>query len=400
MLQKTLLLCTLAVAYVTANSLVSTIADKTIVELAVATPDLSTLVTALKAGGLVDTLSGKGPFTVFAPTNEAFAKLPAATLTHLLDPANVKELDAVLTYHVVAGVAAFSKDLTDGEKIKTVEGQDVTASIYMGNRVFINKALVTTADISASNGVIHIIDTVLSLPPAPAPVPTKNIVELASSVADLSTLVTALVAGKLTTALSGKGPFTVFAPTNEAFAALPKATLAHLLEPENIKELQLVLEYHVIPGAAIHAADLKSFQTAKTLEGQAVTIVKRNGDILVDKSKVITADVDATNGVVHIIDAVLIPPKAPPAPCSTRLFNEDAQSKHCYEACAEKAFTMKDFRSGKCSDEFSTSDSAEIVVVCPDGGTNIKYCPVSWIKVAISKKGLGANALVQLVLSH
>merc|ERR1712195_171680 len=200
--------------------------------------------------------------------------------------------------------------------------------------------------------------------------------------------VTALVAGKLTTALSGKGPFTVFAPTNEAFAKLPKATLAHLLEPENIKELQLVLEYHVIPGAAIHAADLKSFQTAKTLEGQAVTIVKRNGDILVDKSKVITADVDATNGVVHIIDAVLIPPKASSAPCSTRLFNEDAQSKHCYEACAEKAFSMKHFRSGKCPDEFSTSDSA-------DGGTNIKYCPVSWIKVAVSKKGLGANALVQ-----
>merc|ERR1711865_9240 len=403
MLQKTLLLCTLAVAYVTANSLVSTIADKTIVDLAVATPDLSTLVTPLKAGGLVDTLSGKGPFTVFAPTNEAFAKLPAATLAHLLKPANVKELDAVLTYHVVAGVAAFSKDLTDGEKIKTVEGQDVTASIFKpgrhrhrSNRIFINKALVTTADVSASNGVIHIIDKVLSLPPAPAPapVPTKNIVELASSVADLSTLVTALVAGKLTTALSGKGPFTVFAPTNEAFAALPKATLAHLLEPENIKELQLVLEYHVIPGAAIHAADLKSFQTAKTLEGQAVTIVKHNGDILVDKSKVITADVDATNGVVHIIDAVLIPPKAPPAPCSTRLFNEDAQSKHCYEACAEKAFSMKHFRSGKCPDEFSTSDSAEIVVVCPDGTTNIKYCPVTWIKVAVSKKGLGANALV------
>merc|ERR1712238_408693 len=125
------------------------------VQLAQSVPDLSTLVTALTAGELTTTLSSRGPFTVFAPTNEAFAKLPAATLTHLLDPANVKELDAVLTYHVVAGVAAFSKDLTDGEKIKTVEGQDVTASIYMGNRVFINKALVTTADISASNGVIH-----------------------------------------------------------------------------------------------------------------------------------------------------------------------------------------------------------------------------------------------------
>merc|ERR1711865_283767 len=229
-------------------------AGKTIVDLAVATADLSTLVTPLKAGGLVDTLSGKGPFTVFAPTNEAFAKLPAATLAHLLKPANVKELDAVLTYHVVAGVAAFSKDLTDGEKIKTVEGQDVTASIFKpgrhrhrSNRIFINKALVTTADVSASNGVIHIIDKVLSLPPAPAPapVPTKNIVELAVATPDLSTLVTALKAGGLVGTLSGKGPFTVFAPTNEAFAKLPAATLAHLLDPANVKELDAVLTYHV-----------------------------------------------------------------------------------------------------------------------------------------------------------
>merc|ERR1712166_1226106 len=278
---------------------------QTIVDLAVATPDLSTLVAALKAGGLVDTLWGKGPFTVFAPTNEAFGKLPAATLAHLLEPANVKELDAILTYHVVSGVAAFSKDLTDSEKIKTVEGQSVVAHVSAAG-VMINGATVQTADIAASNGVIHIIDKVLSLPPAPAPVPTKSIVQLAQSVPDLSTLVTALPAGELTTTLSSRGPFTVFAPTNEAFAKLPAATLAHLLDPKNIKELQRILEYHVIPGAAIHAADLKSFQTARTLEGQAVTIVKRNGDILVDKSKVITADVDATNGVVHIINAVLI----------------------------------------------------------------------------------------------
>merc|ERR1711865_1262853 len=210
------------------NSWTKAPAGKTIVDLAVATADLSTLVAALKAGGLVETLSGKGPFTVFAPTNEAFAKLPPATLAHLLKPANVKELDAILTYHVVSGVAAFSKDLTDGEKIKTVEGQSVVAHVSAAG-VMINGATVQTADIAASNGVIHIIVKVLSLPPAPAPVPTKNIVQLASSVADLSTLVTALVAGKLTPALSGKGPFTVFAPTNEAFAALPKATLAHLL---------------------------------------------------------------------------------------------------------------------------------------------------------------------------
>merc|ERR1712021_195317 len=167
---------------------------KTIVDLAVATADLSTLVAALKAGGLVETLSGKGPFTVFAPTNEAFAKLPPATLAHLLKPANVKELDAILTYHVVSGVAAFSKDLTDGEKIKTVEGQSVVAHVSPAG-VMINGATVQTADIAASNGVIHIIDKVLSLPPAPAPVPTKTIVDLAVATSDLSTLVTALKAG-------------------------------------------------------------------------------------------------------------------------------------------------------------------------------------------------------------
>merc|ERR1711865_380396 len=116
-------------------------AGKTIVDLAVATPDLSTLVTALKAGKLVDTLSGAGPFTVFAPTNEAFAKLPKSLLDYLLDPKNIKELDDVLTYHVASG-SVHAKDLKNHEKIKTVEGKDV----------------------EASNGVVHIINHVL-IPP-------------------------------------------------------------------------------------------------------------------------------------------------------------------------------------------------------------------------------------------
>merc|ERR1712166_950487 len=211
-----------------------------IVGVAVTQPDLSTLVTALKAGGLVDTLSGAGPFTVFAPTNEAFAKLPPNVLQMLLDPANVKELAKVLTYHVVAG-AVLSKDLTNNEIIKTFEGEDVTAHVTAAG-VKINDATVKTADVIASNGVIHIIDSVLLPAGVPLPaVPTKNIVELASGISDLSTLVTALKAGELTTALSAKGPFTVFAPTNKAFLALPNGTLAHLLDPKNIKTLQSVL---------------------------------------------------------------------------------------------------------------------------------------------------------------
>jgi len=136
------------------------------VDLAIATPDLSTLVSALKAGGLVATLSGAGPFTVFAPTNEAFSALPAGVLNKLLQPENKAQLVDVLTYHVVAG-KVLAKDLTDGEKVKTLEGKDVTVRL-VGTLVFINDAQVTTADVLASNGVVHIINAVL-LPPTPDP---------------------------------------------------------------------------------------------------------------------------------------------------------------------------------------------------------------------------------------
>ena len=136
---------------------------KTIVELAVATPDLSTLVTALTAAGLVGTLNGVGPFTVFAPTNEAFAALPAGTVANLLKPENKAQLVDILTYHVVSG-NVLAKDLSDGEMIATVEGKSVEARVS-GNDIFINSARVMTADIAATNGVVHVIDRVL-LPPA------------------------------------------------------------------------------------------------------------------------------------------------------------------------------------------------------------------------------------------
>merc|ERR1711990_417204 len=133
--------------------------------------------------------------------------------------------------------------------------------------------------------------------------------ELAVGTPDLSTLVTALKAGKLTDALSAKGPFTVFAPTNEAFAKLPSALLKHLLEPANIKELDAVLEYHVVSGASVHAKDLKPEQQVKTLEGEElfITASSRDGVRINGRTKVIKADNDASNGVVHVIDGILIP---------------------------------------------------------------------------------------------
>merc|ERR1712028_159595 len=156
---------------------------KSIVDLAIATPDLSTLVTALKAADLVDTLSGKGPFTVFAPTNEAFAALPAGVLANLLKPENKAQLVDILTYHVASGDVQ-AEDLKDMEKITTLEGKSVTARVS-GSSIFINSAKVTAADNDASNGVVHIIDAVLM--PGSAPAKAKSIVDLAVATPDLST---------------------------------------------------------------------------------------------------------------------------------------------------------------------------------------------------------------------
>merc|ERR1712032_18746 len=195
------------------------------------------------------------------------------------------------------------------------EGQDLLVEVR-DEHVYINReSKVTAADNDATNGVVHIVDHVLippkkptpPTPPAPGPA-TKNIVQLAEGDKDLSTLVTALTAGKLVTALEGKGPFTVFAPTNEAFAKLPKATLKRLLEPKNIKLLDAVLEYHVVAGAAVHAKDLKPENRFKTLEGSELLVESRDGGVYINREAMVTAaDNDATNGVVHIIDHVLIP---------------------------------------------------------------------------------------------
>lgn len=137
--------------------------SKDIVDLAVGNENLSTLVAAVKAGGLVETLKGDGPFTVFAPTNEAFAALPEGTLEMLLKPENKDKLVAILTYHVVSG-KVMSTDLSNGQKAKTVQGESVMVDISYGN-VKISGAKVVAADVKASNGVVHVIDKVI-LPPS------------------------------------------------------------------------------------------------------------------------------------------------------------------------------------------------------------------------------------------
>merc|ERR1712185_425615 len=164
---------------------------------------------------------------------------------------------------------------------------------------------VTGADNLASNGVAHIIDGVM-LPPAQLGDDKPNIVKLAQSVDDLSTLVTAVVAADLADTLSSPGPFTVFAPTNEAFGALPAGTLDSLLKPENMDQLVDILTYHVLP-AQVLSTDLKPEQVVKTVEGKELLVSIYKGDVYANKAKVVGADNLASNGVAHIIDGVLLP---------------------------------------------------------------------------------------------
>lgn len=300
--------------------------QSTIVELAAATPELSTLVTALTVGGLTDTLSGPGPFTVFAPTNEAFAQLPPLYLKLLLDPKNTKTLQNLLRYHVTKSVAPiFSQGLENGQKIGTVEGQAVAVKISrrgFSKIVMIDNATVSTADVAASNGVVHIVDTVLMPPQAP-PLPNRrNVAQLAATSPTLSTLASAISAANLTHTLSGPGPFTVFAPSNEAFAKLPPLYLQLLLDPANIEALQTLLTYHVVNAdVAVFSKDLTNGEKIATVEGRDVTVAALRDPLTfwkitlsIDNATVTTADVAGGNGVVHIIDTVLMPPNMPPAP--------------------------------------------------------------------------------------
>jgi uncharacterized surface protein with fasciclin (FAS1) repeats len=280
------------------------------VDTAVGAGSFKTLAAALGAAGLVDTLKGKGPFTVFAPTDEAFAKLPKGTVEDLLKPANKAKLTAILTYHVIAGeVKAAAVVTMDGKSAATVNGKSVKIGVK-GGKVTVDNANVVTTDIMASNGVIHVIDSVI-LPPADAApaAALKDIVDTAVGAGSFKTLAAALGAAGLVDTLKGKGPFTVFAPTDEAFAKLPKGTVEDLLKPANKDKLTAILTYHVIEGevkaAAVVTMDGKS---AATVNGKSVKIGVKGGKVTVDKANVVTTDIMASNGVIHVIDSVILPP--------------------------------------------------------------------------------------------
>ncbi|MEO1258856.1 MAG: fasciclin domain-containing protein [Bacteroidota bacterium] len=435
--------------------------DSTVVDVIVNSPVHTTLETAVIAAGLDDDLSGVGPFTVFAPTDDAFDALPAGALDALLmDPTGA--LAQVLLYHVL-GAQVLSTDLTDGQMAATLQGADITVMIDGSNNVFINNAQVTAADILTDNGVVHVIDAVL-LPPARVdlpitfedagvdydltdfggnissivvdptdpnnmvgqavrtagaetfagttmgndglanPVPftmteTKmkvrvwspdadtpirlkvedatnpaisvetetnttvamawetiefdfsneapgtaaldlantydkisiffdfgasgvgeqtyywddvefgervTVVDIVVNSADHETLETAVVAAELADDLSGAGPFTVFAPTDDAFDALPP-NLLNVLLADPTGDLEDILLYHVL-GAEVFSTDLTDGQMATTLQGEDITVTIDGSDIFINQALVTMADIETDNGVVHVINAVILPP--------------------------------------------------------------------------------------------
>lgn len=267
-----------------------------ILELASGSSELELLVAAVKAAGLVDALSGDGPFTVFAPRDAAFESL-GDELRGLLGEERRGDLTRVLTFHVVPGRVT-AADLATRRSLDSLSGQRIDVS-FDGGTIRVNGAGIVTADIEASNGIVHVIDSVM-MPE------TRTIPALATDIEGFSSLVAAVKAAGLAEALSGEGPFTVLAPTDEAFAALGSDTLTALLQPRNRDALKEVLLYHVVSGRAF-ASDVAGGAEPETLGGETVRFALSGGALTVNGARVAATDVEASNGVVHVIDRVLIP---------------------------------------------------------------------------------------------
>ena len=288
----------LVLAAVTAMGSFSAAADKDIVDTAVGAGSFKTLAAALGAADLVGALKGAGPFTVFAPTDEAFAKLPAGTVETLLKPENKAKLAAILTYHVVSG-KVMAADVINVKGAVSLNGQRINVKVD-GGAVSVDSSNVVKTDITCANGVIHVIDTVMM----PA---TDGIPAVADKAGKFKTLLAAVKAAGLVETLSGPGPLTVFAPTDEAFAKIPAATLADLLKPENKAKLASILTYHVVSGRVYSEAAVAA-KSAKTVHGASIAIKASDAGAFVNDAKIIATDVDASNGVIHIIDSVIMPP--------------------------------------------------------------------------------------------
>ncbi len=301
-------------------------------------PLLSTLVTAVGAANLVDTLNSEGPFTIFAPTNDAFAAIPPADLDAVL--ADTDLLTSILTYHVVAGQSLNAAGLAEAGELETVNGGTIS---FGTDGTTVNDVNVICSDVTVGNGTVHIIDAVL-MPMADeameedmtattmeemieegAMAPTGDAcvavpadgegsfdgmaddpaATAASNNPVLSTLVAAVTAAGLGDTLNSEGPFTIFAPTNDAFAAIPPADLDAVLADTDL--LTSILTYHVIAGESLSSADLAELGTSVTVNGGELEFADDDGVLTVNGVAAGCQDVQVANGTVHIIGEVLMP---------------------------------------------------------------------------------------------
>jgi uncharacterized surface protein with fasciclin (FAS1) repeats len=315
----------------------NTPAQQTVLEIAVANPDFDVLAAAATKAGepILSVLRGNTQITVFAPTDEAFAThfgvaTEALALAEVNDLTPAEAID-LLTFHVIAGSEIEAEDIAAGTAAVTTAREGANNKAFVtktGSYVTINNARVVTADVDASNGVIHIIDAVLTPP-------VGNVVEVATSAANapnFGILAAALTKAELITTLQGNGPFTVFAPTDDAFLALlrsaaffnnPDLTEEDVTDyistsnasstPLSLTTLTQVLLYHVVPAAgySINLTNNQVLTTAKAEAPKTVTIgvgsaVTVDGSAS-DPSTVTAANISATNGVIHVIDKVLLP---------------------------------------------------------------------------------------------
>ncbi len=291
-----------------------------IVDVAVENGSFTTLVAAVQQAELVDALKAEGPYTVFAPTDDAFAALLEETEMSAEDLLGAENLADILLYHVVEGefnAEAVIELVGDADYVlvDTLAGIPVKVSVDMGN-VYINDAMVVLPDVEASNGVIHVVDSVI-MPPSKTI--TDVVVESAGMEegAEFTVLLAAVSQAELAETLAGEGPFTVFAPTDAAFAAALEAlniTAEDLLASE---DLNGILLYHVVGGEeALYSNDVTAALAeageeglmVETMNGASFTVTADEDGIYVDGAKIIMTDILASNGVIHVIDAVILPP--------------------------------------------------------------------------------------------
>jgi uncharacterized surface protein with fasciclin (FAS1) repeats len=293
---------------------------KDIVDVAVENGSFTTLVAAVQQAELVDALKAEGPYTVFAPTDDAFAALLEETEMSAEDLLGAENLSDILLYHVVEGefnAEAVIELVGDADYVlvDTLAGIPVKVSVDMGS-VYINDAMVALPDVEASNGVIHVVDSVI-MPPSKTI--TDIVVESAGMEegAEFTVLLAAVSQAELAETLAGEGPFTVFAPTDAAFAAALEAlniTAEDLLASE---DLTGILLYHVVGGEeALYSNDVAAALAeagedglmVETLNGASFTVTADDEGVYVDGAQIIVTDILASNGVIHVIDAVILPP--------------------------------------------------------------------------------------------